>query len=51
MKPRDLTSYSLKNISARLNSVNIQVNLQYQRLFPKPKEQLLSYYTYQNRWV
>jgi hypothetical protein len=51
MKPKDLTSYSLKNISARLNSVNIQVNLQYQRLFPKPKEQLLSYYTYQNRWV
>lgn len=51
MKPKDLTSYSLKNISARINSVNIQVNLQHQRPFPKPKEQLLSYYTYQNRWV
>lgn len=51
MKPRNLTGYSLKNIAKRLNSINIQINLQYQRPFPKPKERLLSYYTYQNRWV
>lgn len=47
----DLTRFSLKHISQRLNSVNISINLQHQRSFPKPKEQMLSYYTYQNRWV
>ena len=47
----DLTKFSLKYITKRLNSINIQINLQHQRPFPKPKERLLSYYTYQNRWV
>lgn len=47
----DLTRFSLKHISQRLNSVNISINLQHQRPFPRPKEQMLSYYTYQNRWV
>jgi hypothetical protein len=51
MKPRDLTAYSLKNVARRLNSINIQINLQHQRSFPKPREKMLSYYTYQNRWV
>jgi hypothetical protein len=51
MKPKDLTGYSLKNIAKRLNSINIQISLQHQRPFPKPKERMLSYYTYQNRWV
>lgn len=51
MKPKDLTDYSLRNISKKLNSINIQINLQHQRPFPKPKERMLSYYTYQNRWV
>lgn len=51
MKPKDLSSYSLKNIAKRLNSINISINLQHQRRFPKPKERMLSYYTYQNRWV
>jgi hypothetical protein len=47
----DLTRFSLKYITKRFNSINIQINLQYQKPFPKPKEQMLSYYTYQNRWV
>lgn len=51
MKHYNLTCYSLKNIAKRLNSINIQINLQHQKPFPKPKERLLSYYTYQNRWV
>lgn len=49
MKPKDLTGYSLKNISKKLNSINIQINLSNQRPFPKPKERMLSYYTDQNR--
>ncbi len=51
MKPKDLTGYSLKSVARRLNSINIEINLQHHLPFPKPKERLLSYYTYQNRWV
>lgn len=47
----NLKKYSLKDIAQRLNSINITINLQHQNPFPKPKERLLSYYTYQNRWV
>jgi len=47
----DLTKFSLKYITKRLNSINIQINLQHQRPFPKPGQRLLSYYTYQSRWV
>ncbi len=47
----DLRRYSLREITKKLNSINIQINLKHQRPFPKPKERLLSYYTYQNRWV
>jgi hypothetical protein len=47
----NLTKFPLKYITKRLNSINIQINLQHQRPFPKPKEQMLSCYTYQNRWV
>lgn len=51
MQHSNLIGFSLKNISNRINSINIQINLQHQTPFPKPKEQLLSYYSYQNRWV
>ena len=51
MYKRNLTTYTLKNTSKRLNSINIKINLQYKRPFPKPKQQLLSYYTYKNRGV
>jgi hypothetical protein len=47
----DLTKFSLKYITKKLNSINIQINLAHQRPFPKPKEQMLSYYTYKKRWV
>jgi len=48
---KDLTCFSLKYISKRLNSINIQINLHHQRPFPKPKQRMLSYYTYKMRWV
>lgn len=47
----NLTCFSLKSIARRLNSINISINLQHYRPFPKPKEQMFSWYTYQNRWV
>ncbi len=47
----NLNCFSLKEIAKRLNSINVQINLRHQRVFPKPKERMLSYYTYQNRWV
>ena len=51
MKHKDLTAFSLKAISQKLNSINISINLQHQSPFPKPREQMLSWYTYQKRWV
>lgn len=51
MQHKDLTGFSLQSLSKKLNSINIQINLQHQNPFPKPKEQLLSRYSYQNRWV
>jgi len=47
----NLNCFSLKSIAKRLNSINIQINLQHQKAFPRPKERMVSYYTYQNRWV
>lgn len=47
----DLKKYSLKEIAQRLNSINITINLQHKNSFPKPNERMLSYYTYENRWV
>ena len=47
----DLTKFSLKFITKRLNSINIQITLSNQKPFPKPRQRLLSYYTHQNRWV
>jgi len=46
----NLNCFSFKDIAQRLNSINIQINLQYQKPFPRPKEKMLSYNTYQNRW-
>lgn len=46
-----LTAFSIKEVSRKLNSINVQINLQHQIPFPKPKEQMLSSFSYQNRWV
>lgn len=51
MYHKNLISYSLKNITRKLNAINIQINLQHQIPFPKPREHLLSFYSYQQRWV
>lgn len=51
MYKKNLTTYSLKNVSKKLNSINVDINSQYEKPFPNLKEQLLSYYTYKNRWI
>lgn len=51
MRFKNLIAFSLKPIAKRLNSINITINLQHQEPFPKPKKRMLSWYTYQNRWV
>ena len=51
MEHRNLIGFSLKNVAKRLNSINIIINLQNHKPFPKSKERTLSWYTYQNRWV
>ena len=48
---KDLACFSLKHIFKKLNSINVSINLQHSLPFPKPKEQMLSWYTYLNRRV
>lgn len=48
---KDLSCFSLKHIFKKLNSINISINLRYSSPFPKPKEQMLSWYSYVNRKV
>lgn len=48
---KDLSCFSLKHIFKKLNSINVSINLRYSRPFPKPRAQMLSYYTYLNRKV
>ncbi len=47
----DLSQFSLTQITKKLNSINISINLAHQTPFPKPKVQLLSFYCFENRWV
>jgi len=51
IKRIDLRRYSLKEIMRRVNHINIAINTQYNQPFPKKKEHLRSWYTYQKRWV
>lgn len=48
---KDLSCFSLKYIFKKLNSINISINLHYSLPFPKPREQMLSWYSYTNRKV
>ena len=40
----NLSRFSLKNVSKKLNSIIVQINLQHQTPFPKSKNRLLSFY-------
>jgi len=48
---KDLTPFSLKEIQRKLNSINVQINLEHQKTFPKERSRLLSFYQYQRRFV
>jgi len=48
---KDLTPFSLKQILRKLNSVNVQINPEYRKIFPKEKYRLLSLYQYKTRFV
>ena len=48
---KDLTVFSLKEISRKLNSINVQINLEHQETFPKERFRLLSFYQYKRRFV
>jgi len=47
----DLSFFSPGNISRPLSLINASINHEYQKPFPEPKEQMLSWYEYKNRWV
>jgi len=48
---KDLTPFSLKEIQRKLNSINVQINLEHQETFPKKRFRFLSWYQYQRRFV
>jgi len=48
---RNLTCFSLNEILRKLNSINVQINLEHQRIFPKERSRLLSLYQYKRRFV
>ena len=48
---KDLTPFSLKEILRKLNSINVQINLEHQEVFPKERFRLLSWYRYKRRFV
>lgn len=48
---KDLTVFSLKEIQRKLNSINVETNLKHQRVFPKERFRLLSFYQYKRRFV
>lgn len=48
---KDLTSFSLKEVVRKLNSINVQINLEHQEVFPKERSRLLSLYQYKRRFV
>jgi len=41
----------LKEISRKLNSIRVQINLEHQKVFPKERSRLLSLYQYKRRFV
>ena len=48
---KDLTVFSLREIQRKLNSINVQINLEHKEVFPKERHRLLSLYQYQRRFV
>ena len=48
---KDLTTFSLKEIQRKLSSINVQINLEHRKIFPKERSRLLSLYQYKRRFV
>jgi len=48
---KDLTPFSLKEIQRKLNSINVEINLEHKETFPKERFRLLSWYQYKRRFV
>jgi len=48
---KDLTPFSLKEIQRKLNSINVQINLEHKETFPKERSRLLSFYQYKRRFI
>lgn len=48
---KDLRSFSIKRVAKRMNAINMTVRLKNKRPFPKIKDKMLSWYTYQLRFV
>jgi len=48
---KDLTVFSLKEISRNVNSVNVEINVEHKEVFPKERYRLLSFYQYKRRFV
>jgi len=48
---KDLTPFSLKQILRKLNSINVQINLEHRKIFPKERYRFLSLYQYKKRFV
>jgi len=48
---KDLTPFSLKEVTRKLNSINVRIKLEHQETFPKERSRLLSFYQYKRRFV
>jgi len=48
---KDLTVFSLKEIQRKLNSINVEINLEHKETFPKERSRLLSLYQYKRRFI
>jgi len=48
---KDLTPFCLKEVTRKLNSINVRINLEHQEVFPKERSRLLSLYQYKRRFV
>jgi len=48
---KDLTPFSLKEVTRKLNSINVRIKLEHQETFPKERYRLLSFYQYKKRFV
>ena len=51
MHKKNLSSFSIKYIIRKMKSINVKINLENQTTFPKSKQRLISFYSYQFRFI